>query len=387
LVFSPGGAPASALIIAGEYIAFGKAYVYYKCKVAMYICHVEKNTATSIHGAILTYSAPIPEQEGQLMKFTAFAIGLIIFALLCSGCAAQPALPDTPDTNSGNTSSTGERRPAPTEAELPALVQKATGTADLIVKAVMLEKRSGLFLSSPSVERVFQITEVLRGCDEVTVNAGDLITVDNAVEARGELTAIRMFYKVGKEYVLTLSLSPNVYWGDQWQFAGMHILMAENGRGIEKIWLKLNDDVDRKKQLNIYTLNALKKYIKKCTQMHRNTDTELKRNYVRSDKLEDIVAGSTGIYKICIWEGLPNAGVLKRYNCYVLEVCKGPKIDRLELFVLPDMLDADEEYLIIIMLDDGVTKTGTLAARTNSYFPLTDTEKVAEVLQLVEQLK
>jgi len=204
----------------------------------------------------------------------------------------------------------------------------------------------------------------------------------------------------GKKYLLMLTEYRNVYEdGNRRQLAFPPIVLDDRGEiagstagGAELLnSLKLQSKTELMSFVNQYLPEDLSQNISGS-------------NFTTSNSLGDIVETSDAIVSVEITEEPPICiNSRETFVCNILTVHKGNlTADKLRLIVPTDYIQNGEKYLVMISFtrrqingeiissedkQGGVTVSASLAARTNSYFPLTDTEKVAEVLQLVEQLK
>jgi len=197
-------------------------------------------------------------------------------------------------------------------------------------------------------------------------------------------------FKIGKKYVVSVKLSDYVHWGSIYRCNGIYVELS-NEDIVENIRYYPEDSVNRNTEWRLTTTESLKKYFVKLVgeRNYAKSGVIYGDNYVHNDNLTEIVHGATGIYKVKLtWQDKINS--IYHNHCEVTEVLKGPATDNIRLCAVY-ALESNEEYIVLMLLDEQSAIIGEYwgvpAARTNSYFPLTDTEKVAEVERLIAQAK
>ncbi|MDD4796166.1 MAG: hypothetical protein PHO66_00155, partial [Eubacteriales bacterium] len=106
--------------------------------------------------------------------------------------------------------------------------------------------------------------------------------------------------------------------------------------------------------------------------------------YVRSDNLKDIVTGGQCIVQIKVGE-LFDTHYIDIYDVEVMKTLKGDAKSLEKIRFFKDTVKTGEEYIVLLMIDH--KGWGSFAAMNHCLIPIGDTEKVEEVLKLIEETK
>lgn len=194
-------------------------------------------------------------------------------------------------------------------------------------------------------------------------------------------------FKPGYSYVIMLTHANTVYEGEAYMLQSPYFLVGNND-AIQDYAVQY---IDRSTyEIPVKNIGQLKKYIRKY-----NDNSDLKQNgptigngYVKSDKLGDIVAGSTYIVKGRITQALAGHAAAP-YYCQPVEEYRGHAAQEFHLNAMRGTrLNIGEEYLLLLQTLDIFNEAGepdyaAVAAQTGCIIPLSDEARVNEVMELI----
>lgn len=289
------------------------------------------------------------------MKY--MVVGLLVMALLLSGCSADTPKQET-DMDADSVSGQAEYSDKSPEEVFEVALEQAS--AVVYAQVVSNEKEEG------SNDITFQILDTY---------AGDLGVKEFAVEDT-MMGSSGINFDIGNRYVFPIYQIANIYrGGERYVFLGVAVEYDKNDNYIQSN-LSTGQDI----KFSNTSRTALSAAVEK-----KAVGTGMKgMDYVRSDNLKDIVAGSQCIAQIKVGE-LFDTHYIDIYDVEVIKTFKGDAASLEKVMFFKDTVKTGEEYIALLMIDD--IGFGWFATENNCLIPVSDTEKVEEVLRLIDETK
>jgi len=317
-------------------------------------------------------------------RYISCFIVMLCCLVVCVGCQAPPKLAaDIPEI----TSSSAGLLSAPSLQERKRNIQKNVEEEIVYIVTGEYEKDSNTIWYGTDMHNYhFKLVEDIRGNfpdDEIVVNTPSVHS--------------SWIAEPGKTYLLMLTEYRNVYEEGCERLLGFPPILLDNkGELIASTAI----GTELLSSLKIHSKEQLLNYVDRLSPKEPSQNIDGIK-FTNSSALGDIVEISDLIISVRISELANQTPTRETFYCEILETHIGDATARPRIAVPPGWFRCGETYLLMLCIlrnHDGTIAYGidgqenstiycALAAPNNSYFPLTDTEKVAEVLQLVEQLK
>lgn len=171
-------------------------------------------------------------------------------------------------------------------------------------------------------------------------------------------------------------------WQNPYQKGDTHLLVLEKQISVylpHDIYLPLGNAVQS------YAQEELVEYVKEYLRENPSSQETIGRDFIRSEDLIDIVAGSKYIAKLTpvVLERSVEANNTGAYECRVEEVLKGTVTEEtLKTYFFQGTVELGKSY--IVMLDRNETSVYYTLSSQKSVYSAEDTEMVQKILQLLE---
>lgn len=321
-----------------------------------------------------------------MKKASILAISLVCIVLLSSGCAkvVQPspteevlttALIQTPaQTNTAQTTPVSSTVPNESEVIHGGLASyDADGTFEERLAGSFQESYCAVIAQVEGHELILESNDSYS--DEFTFK---LIKSVKGTMAETKFKAVstpgRMPLEIGKKYLVFLGYFDSVYEEPGYALGGVMVELDEDDNVVEAYV-----DTMKHSPKSLTTLDRLASFATTQKADLSKNGKVIGRNYVKSDKFQDVVAGSNSIVRVKLPETLDTVPPDRDLaDCIILETLKGPEYKELLVPFFKDSVKPGGEYILLLVTDpDSVM--GMLSSKTQSVIPISDKKKVEEV--------
>lgn len=258
---------------------------------------------------------------------------------------------------------------------IPMTFEEYVANASNIVRAKYLGARVEGNLAYLSFEPLSQIEGQI---EEETFNVvRRLDTVYYSTTGEYRYTGDYSRYVVGEEYLLVLEKHVSVYYDcDRYYVLGDIFIPKTLDAGATMLgYEELAQFVTAEENITS-TYSEICDYIEEIAKENPG-----KSEYVESTDLQDIVEGSTYIFKVKVekYEGGAESNNTERFYCTVSEQLKGiPDGDRVLIIFVADTVEIGSEYIVLLDKVDETAIFYVLSSK-NSVYPVSDTESIAVI--------
>lgn len=187
-------------------------------------------------------------------------------------------------------------------------------------------------------------------------------------------------YQKGTKYLLVLERIVSVYKDDTYLLLGNIYVPYEKVENSTIYGETLQNHSNLKLNSDIFDIKYLKNYIIENTK--NNTVLFYGNDYIRSDKLEDIISGSSYLVKVKIGDpSFTQASDRKTYECEIIQTLKGNLPNKIiNITFLNNTVIIGSEYIVAVEESGNSGYKYFRISSKNSVFEISKTDEITALL-------